>query len=155
MSIIVDNELAVKDNLQAFNLMNLPLETLHHVLSFLTMKDVVNFAFVCQRAFQAAKALTWDNLDFTPGDYWPEDVENFCVRSQATCQSLVLPLKCWWWVMYCRWRNKDDLDDRRFVKFLKHFAQSAHSDQGSANLKNFWQQKVDVSPNCQKVCGRK
>jgi hypothetical protein len=94
MSIAVDKEYAVKGCLPGFNLMNLPLETLHHVLSFLPVKDVVNFAFVSQRAFQVAKGLTWEELDFTPGNFWLEDVEFLCARAQATCRSLVLPQKC-------------------------------------------------------------
>ncbi len=58
-----------------------------------TTNDIVNFAFVCRRTFEVAKGLTWDNLDFSHGDYWFKDVANLCDRAKATCQSVVLP-KC-------------------------------------------------------------
>jgi hypothetical protein len=81
----------VNEDLRGFNLMKLPIETLHHVLSFLSIEDVMNFAFVSRQAFEVAKGLTWVELDFRRGDYWLEDVVNLCQRAQSTCRSLKLP----------------------------------------------------------------
>jgi hypothetical protein len=94
MSIAMDTGLTTtNEGTEVFDLLNLPLETQHYVLSFLRMNDIVNFAFVCRRTFEVAKGLTWDNLDFSHGDYWFKDVANLCDRAKATCQSVVLP-KC-------------------------------------------------------------
>jgi hypothetical protein len=94
MSIAVDDGFTVREDLRGFNLMKLPPQTLHHVLSFLSLEDVVNFAFVSRRAFEVAKALTWEELDFSGGDYWHEDVANLCDRAQASCRMLTLPTVC-------------------------------------------------------------
>ncbi len=87
----MDSEFAVNQDLRGFNLMTLPVEILRHVLSFLPMEVVVNFAFVSRQSFEVAKGLTWECLDFSLGNYWLKDVVNFCDRAQATCQSLILP----------------------------------------------------------------
>jgi hypothetical protein len=91
MIITVDKGAAAEDDPRGLNLMELPLETLLHVLSFLPMDDILEFAFVCRRAFEVAKCLTWERLHFSSGHYWLEDVVNFCNRAQPTCQSLELP----------------------------------------------------------------
>jgi hypothetical protein len=87
-----EDECALGEELRGgFNLMSLPLETLHRVLSFLPIGDVVNFAFVCQQAFDVSKELAWEELDFSTGHFWLEDVKNLSNRSQATCQTLTVP----------------------------------------------------------------
>ncbi len=90
MTVTTDNGYEVNEDLRGFNLMNLPLETLLHVIEFLPMEDIVNFAFVCRKAFQATKGLTWEHLSFLDGRYWLKDVEYLCNRAQATCQSLTV-----------------------------------------------------------------
>jgi hypothetical protein len=92
MSIAIDHGFTVRENLRGFNLMNIPLEALRHVLSFLPLQDVVQFAFVSRQAFEVAKGLTWKELDFSEGNYWLEDLVNFCDRAQATCRRLDLPI---------------------------------------------------------------
>jgi hypothetical protein len=82
---------AKKGHTKEKNLMTLPPELLPHVLSFLSMEEIVKFAFVSQRAFEVAKAFTWERLHFSDGHYWLKDVENLCDRGQVTCRSLILP----------------------------------------------------------------
>ncbi len=95
MTITKDDAFTVMDDLRGFNLMNLPLETLHHVLSFVSMKNIFKFAFVCRQAFVVAKALKWVNLDFSSlRNCWPKDVAYLSDRAQATCQRLALPTTC-------------------------------------------------------------
>jgi hypothetical protein len=91
LSITVDGEFAVNSDLRGFNLMALPVEALHHVMAFLPMTDVVNFAFVSRRAFDVVKGLAWKELDFSDGHHWLKDVVNLGNRAQATCRSLTLP----------------------------------------------------------------
>ncbi len=87
----MESEFALNQALRGLNLMTLPLEVLRHVLSFLSVEDVVKFAFVCRQAFEVAKGLSWDCLNFLGGCYWLKDVVNLCDRAEATCQTLMLP----------------------------------------------------------------
>jgi hypothetical protein len=94
MSVATENSFTVDEDspLRRFNLMSLPLETLHHVLSFLPMDDIVKFGFVCRRAFEVAKAFTWDYLDFSCGTYWLDDIWSLCDRAQTTCRKMIAPV---------------------------------------------------------------
>ncbi len=96
MSITLDHEFKVNEDLRGLNLMNLPLESLHHVLSFMSIQDVINFAFVSWNAFQVAKGHTWTHLDFTGERCWLKDVVNLGNRAQASCRSLTLPVNIWY-----------------------------------------------------------
>jgi hypothetical protein len=91
MTISADCGFAVNEDLRGFNLMNLPLEILHHVLSFLFMEDIVNFAFVSRQAFNLSRTLAWEELDFSDGHYWLKDMVFLGDRAQVTCRSLTLP----------------------------------------------------------------
>jgi hypothetical protein len=94
MNVTWDSGAATKeDHLRGCNLMMLPLETLHHVLSFLSTGEILSFAFVCRRAFEVAKGLTWERLDLSVGSYWLKDVDNLCDRAQTTCRNLFLPTR--------------------------------------------------------------
>jgi hypothetical protein len=55
MRITLDEAFAVNDQLRGFNLMDLPAETLHKILSFLPMHEIVYFACVCQRVSEPSK----------------------------------------------------------------------------------------------------